>query len=71
MKKFSEQLKELKDRVTNAEMKVATAAQESKEKVEATIQKSKADAETRRASLKRERYGRPVSCCSPMERTSG
>jgi len=34
MKKLSEQLKELSDRVAKAQTKVATAAQESKEKSE-------------------------------------
>ena len=52
MKKLSEQLKELSDRVAMAETKVATAQQGSKQKMEATIQKSKADAEARRASFK-------------------
>ena len=52
MKKLSEQLKELSDRVAKAETKAAAAAQESKEKVEASIQKSKADATARQASFK-------------------
>lgn len=52
MKKLSEQLKDLSDRVAQAEMKVATAAQESKEMVEASIQRSKTEAEAKRASFK-------------------
>src|SRR5512139_634485 len=67
MKKLSEQLKELSDRVANAETKVAAAAQESKEKVEASIQSSKADAKARYASFKADVQAKQAAAASDWE----
>lgn len=52
MKKLSENLQGLGDRVSNTEQKVSAAKQESKEKVEASIQKAKADAKARQEAFK-------------------
>lgn len=52
MKKLSDNLRELADRVANAENKVIAAEQESKEKVQASILKSKADAKARQDAFK-------------------
>ncbi len=67
MKKLSEQLKGLSDRVAKAETKAATAQQESKEKVETSIQKSKADAEARRASFKADVQTKQAAAASDWE----
>jgi DNA polymerase II small subunit/DNA polymerase delta subunit B len=67
MKKFSEQLKELSDRVAKAEMKATTAQQESKEKVEVSIQKSKAEAEARQASFKADVQAKQAAAASDWE----
>ena len=52
MKKLSEYLQELTDHVANAEKKAAAAEQGSKEKVEASIMKTKVDAKARQESFK-------------------
>ena len=52
MKKLSDNIRELADRVANTEHKVAAAEQESKEKVQAAIEKSKADAKARQDAFK-------------------
>jgi DNA polymerase II small subunit/DNA polymerase delta subunit B len=67
MKKLSEQLKDLSDRVSKAETKATTAQQESKEKVEASLQKSKADAEARRASFKTDVQAKQAAAASDWE----
>ena len=51
MKKLSEELQELADHTADVEKKAAAAEQASKEKVEASIQKSKADAKARQESF--------------------
>jgi DNA polymerase II small subunit/DNA polymerase delta subunit B len=67
MKKLSEQLKELSDRVAMAEMKAAAAQQDSKEKVEAALQKSRADAEARQASFKADVQAKQAAAASDWE----
>lgn len=67
MKKLSEQLKELSNRVAMAETKATAAQQESKEKVETTIQKSKSDAETRRASFTANVQAKQTTAASDWE----
>src|SRR5512139_4040264 len=52
MKQLSEQLKNLSDRVADAQTKVATAKKESKQKVEASIKQAKVDAKARQESFK-------------------
>ncbi len=52
MKKLSENLEELSEHVANTEKKVAAAEQESREKLDASIKKSKADAKARQESFK-------------------
>jgi hypothetical protein len=52
MKKLSENLQELANHVADMEKKVAAAEKENKEKVEATIQASKADAKARQDEFK-------------------
>ena len=67
MKKLSEQLKELSDRVAKTETKAATAQQESKEKLDTSIQKSRADAEARRASFKADAQAKQATAASDWE----
>jgi hypothetical protein len=52
MKKFSESLHELADHVAKMEKKVAVANEQNQEKVEATIDASKADAKARQDEFK-------------------
>ena len=52
MKKLSESLQALADHVAKMEKKVSAAEKESKEKVEARIDASKADAQARQAEFK-------------------
>ena len=52
MKKLSENLRELADHVAITENKATAAEQESKEKVQASIAKSKADAKGRQEAFK-------------------
>jgi chromosome segregation ATPase len=52
MKKLSENLQALADHVAELEKKVSTAEMESKEKVEARIEASKADAKARQEEFK-------------------
>jgi len=52
MKKPSEKLKELSDRLAIAEKRVAEAQKERNENVEASIQRAKADAKARQESYK-------------------
>lgn len=52
MKKLSESLRKVADRVANMENKVAAAEQETTEKVEAKIEASKADAKARQEEFK-------------------
>ena len=52
MKKLSDNVQELADRAANAKNKVTAAEQESKEKLQASIPKSKADAKVRQEAFK-------------------
>ena len=52
MKKLSESLRELADRVAKLEKKAATAKKQNEEKVEASIDASKADAKARQDEFK-------------------
>jgi hypothetical protein len=52
MRKLSDDLQELANHVADAEKKAAAAEQATKEKVEASIQKSKEDAKARQESFK-------------------
>jgi hypothetical protein len=52
MKKLSESLQELADHAAKVEKKVAAAEQQSKEKMQATIDASKADAKARQDEFK-------------------
>src|SRR5262245_43386586 len=52
MKKLSESMQELSDHAANTQKKVATAEQEAREKVEASIEAAKAEAKVRQDEFK-------------------
>jgi len=67
MKKLTENLQELSSHVANTEKKVDAAEQESREKLEASIKKSKAGAKVRQQSFKAKIHERQPASASQWE----
>jgi hypothetical protein len=68
MKKLSESLRELADHAENAEKKVEAAENETREKVDATLEASKAAAKARQVEFKEKVVARKAAAASDWEK---